>query len=132
LHIRHPNPASASTIRYRVQVPTLNKVKLSENNRDSEGTEVGIGLSDGKMKERVGFDEHENNSDPNVTADTSKNSEAPLGLTQPTRLDPDEYHHARKKLRRALLEHYQWVLTLLLGYNIDYGQIFDIAAVLRS
>jgi hypothetical protein len=35
--------------------------------------------------------------------------------TRPTRLDPEEYQYARKKLKRAMQEHYRCVLQLLLA-----------------
>jgi hypothetical protein len=96
-------------MRRRAQTPLTSEVKLTpgESNGDSDETEVGIARPNVKGKQRSDFDEHENQSGSNTTASPAKNPDALLGATQPIRLDPDEYQHAKKKLKRAVLEHYR-------------------------
>jgi hypothetical protein len=93
-------------------------VNPKRSNRDSETTEVEFGSSNGKGRDYIDAEEDENQrSDSNATATVAKDSDT-LGIAQPTRLDPDEYQQAKKKLKKAVLEHYRycfWTKMLTIG-----------------
>jgi hypothetical protein len=59
------------------------------------------------VKEHNDSDDNQTqHTDSHATATAIRNPDA-QGFTNAERLDPEEYQHAKKKLKRALLEHYR-------------------------
>jgi len=82
-------------------------MKPEDDNRDSEATEVELSPSSGKGKDHTDFDDDETQQiDSHTTATAANISDAP-GFTHHEHLDPEDYQNAKKKLKRAVLEHYR-------------------------
>jgi hypothetical protein len=93
-------------------MPTVAKGKPDNNDRGGEATEVELSQSSAKGRDHTDFDDEETqHTDSHGTATATKVSEA-QGLANLAPLDPEEYQHAKKKLKRALLEHYRYVSKL--------------------
>jgi hypothetical protein len=85
------------TLRQRIVLPTIGHVKSNGSNRNIEAIELELGPN-GKVN--IDFD------DSTTAATATKNSGA-SSFAYTTRLNPEEYQYARKKLKKASLEHYR-------------------------
>jgi hypothetical protein len=69
--------------------------------------DVELSPSSGKGQPLPSSDDDEaHHTDSHAKA--ARISDPPV-VPQSGNLDPEEYQHAKKKLKRAVLEHYQWV-----------------------
>jgi hypothetical protein len=82
-------------VRQRILLPAVAKGKHHD---------VELSRSSAKGKDHTDFDDETRHTDSHATATMDSDAQ---GLTYPERLDPEEYQHAKKKLKRALLEHYR-------------------------
>lgn len=88
----NPDPTAPLAFKERLQVRSTAREAVSKlNKRDSQVTQVEAGSSNGKGKE---------NPDYGAVKGSRRH-------TNDLRLDPDDYLHAKKKLKRAVLEHYR-------------------------
>jgi hypothetical protein len=83
-------------------------VKLGVSNRDTAVSEIEL-----SPKAIVEENETRQVDSETATVTAAKNSGTPT-FAYRARLDPEEYKYARKKLKRAVQEHYRYVLKPLL------------------
>lgn len=105
----NPIPTTVSTLRQRVLVPAIAKIEADGSNGRSRAAAAEPGPSNGKGREHMDFNNHQTrHTDSQAAATATGVSDAPT-FTHAARLDPEEYQHAKKKLKRAVLENYRWV-----------------------
>lgn len=104
-------PATVAALRLGLLAPTIGKVKLGVSNRDTAVSEIEL-----SPKAIVEENEIRQVDSETATVTAAKNSGTPT-FAYRARLDPEEYKYARKKLKRAVQEHYRG-LEVLNNYRI--------------
>jgi hypothetical protein len=94
-------PALASRRSERVPAPAIGKARASSKHTDSQVTEVEIDLGEGSSSGRTKHSGDFEGAKNYRISTTSKN------IDVGPKLDPEEYQNARKKLKKAVLEHYR-------------------------
>jgi len=97
----NPTPATVSTLRQRVLLPAIGQMKPNGINGNIETIELELGAN-GKVN--IAFDDSATTA---ATATTATKNFGASSFAYAARLDPEEYQYARKKLKKALLEHYR-------------------------
>ena len=93
-------PTTVSTLRERVLLPAIGQMKPNRSNGNIETIELELG-SNGKVD--IAFDDTTTTA---ATATTATKNSGSSSFTYAAR-HPEEYRYARKKLKKALLEHYR-------------------------